>query len=354
MLRLGVIQPSQSYWASPVVVVPKKNGKPRFFVAYRLLNAVTKKVTYPVPQIDHFLDSLGEVRFFSTLDCTAGYLQINIRGEDREKTAFVCHSGLFEWLRIPCGLTNSPATFQRALDVNLTWLKWKICLVYLDDVIVFSKTAEEHIQHLDTVLTRLREAGVALNLEKCSLFKTEVEYLGHIVSPGMLRVRNRNTEALRRATYPTTDDEFSGGVQRLPAVRQALRQTGEAPYDFDEKRGPHGPPAADGRPAGGVRGPQGGVDVAAGVAPRPPGPPFRRRNGRARRPTGLRPPSGGRRGQPRPGGFLQPHPPIGGAELLYHREGVPRLGLGRSDSPALPGGEPVYCPDGLPGLTVNL
>jgi len=223
MLRLNARQPSQSDWASPVVVVPKKNCKPRFRVDYRRLNAVTKKDTYLVQRMDACLDSFGEARFFSMLDCTAGHWQINIREEDREKTAFVCHSGLFEWLRMPFGLTNAPATFQRALDVIQAGLKCQVCLIYLDDVIVFSKTVEEHIQHLDTVLSRLREAGVALNLEKCSLFKTEVEYLGHVVSAGMLRVNNLNTEALRRAAYPTTKTQMKSFLGACNVYRRFVK-----------------------------------------------------------------------------------------------------------------------------------
>jgi len=223
ILWLNAIKPSQSDWASPVVVVPKKNCKPRFWVDYRRLNAVTKKDTYPVQRMDDCLDSFGEARFFSMLDCTAGHWKINIRKEDREKTALVCHSGLFEWLRMPCGLTNAPARFQRALDLILSGLKWQVCLVYLDDVIAFSKTVEEHIQHLDTVLSRLREAGVALNLEKCSLFKTEVEYLGQVVSPGMLRVTNRNTEALRRAAYPTTKTQMKNFLGACNVYRRFVK-----------------------------------------------------------------------------------------------------------------------------------
>eukprot|EP00170_Pyropia_yezoensis_P001936 contig_8302_g1940 len=122
MLKQDVIRPSRSDWSSPVVVVPKKNGKPRFCVDYRRLNAITKKDTYPIPRMDDCLDSLGEAQFFSTLDCTAGYWQVPLRKEDQEKTAFACHDGLFEWVVMPFGLTNAPATFQRAHDIILSGL----------------------------------------------------------------------------------------------------------------------------------------------------------------------------------------------------------------------------------------
>lgn len=223
MLKQEVIRPSHSDWSSPVVVVPKKNGKPRFCIDYRRLNAVTKKDTYPIPRMDDCLDSLGEAQFFSTLDCTAGYWQVPLRKEDQEKTAFACHDGLFEWVVMPFGLTNAPATFQRALDIILSGLKWQICLVYLDDVIVFSKSAEEHVRHLDVVLTRLRKAGVTLNLEKCAFFKKEVEYLGHLVCPGQLKVHNKNTEALKRATFPKTKTHMKSFLGACNVYRRFVK-----------------------------------------------------------------------------------------------------------------------------------
>lgn len=171
MHKEDVIRRRHSVWSSPVVVVPKKNGEPRFCVDYRRLNAITRKEACHIPRVEDCLDSLGEAQFFWTLDCTAGYLQVPLLAEDREKTAFTCHDGLFEWLVMPFLLTNAPATFQRALDVILSGLKWKMCLVYLEDAIVFSKTAEDHIHHQDTVLTLLRKAGVTLNLERYSFFK---------------------------------------------------------------------------------------------------------------------------------------------------------------------------------------
>jgi len=196
MLKLNVVRPSHSAWARPVVIVPKKNGKARFFVDYRRLNNITNKDAYPLPRMEDCLDSLGDAKVITSLDCTVGYWQVPLRKEDREKTAFTTHCGIYEWLAMPFGWTNARATFQRALDIILSGLKWKICLVYLDDVIIFSATPEQHIKDVDTVLTRLREAGVTLKLRKCKWFTTEVEYLGHIVSPVRLHVHNKNVSAL--------------------------------------------------------------------------------------------------------------------------------------------------------------
>jgi len=142
MLKLNVIAPSHSAWASPVVSVPKKNGKARFFVEYRRLNNITKKDAYPFPRMEDCLDSLGDAQVFTSLDCTPGYWQVPLCKEDQEKTAFTTHCGIYHWLSMPFGLTKAPATFQRALDIILSGLKWQVCLVYLDDVIIFSTNAE--------------------------------------------------------------------------------------------------------------------------------------------------------------------------------------------------------------------
>lgn len=249
MPKQHVIQASHSEWSSPVVVVPKKNGTPRFCVDYLRLNAVTKKDTYPIPRMDDCLDSLGEAQYFSTLDCTAGYWQVPLRQEDREKTAFTCHDGLFEWIVMPFGLTNAPATFQRALDVILSGLKWQMCLVYLDDVIVFSKTAEDHVHHLDTILTRLRKAGVTLNLKKRSFFKREVEYLGHLVCPGQLKVHNKNTEALRQAVFPKTKTQMKSFLGACNVYRRFVKDFAKRARPLTEltknEVGPQLPPPTD-------------------------------------------------------------------------------------------------------------
>jgi len=176
----------------------------RLCVDYRLLNAVSKRDSYPLPRMDECIDSLGEAKVFSTLDCNAGYWQVLIADGDCEKTAFVCHKGAYHYKRMPFGLTNAPATFQRALDIILSGVKWQSCLVYLDYVIVFSKTQEEHVQHLDAVLGLFRVAGVTLILLKCRFFRTTVEYLGHEITPGRLGVLQAHTKALWEAAFPTT------------------------------------------------------------------------------------------------------------------------------------------------------
>ena len=142
MLKLKVIEPSHIEWASPVFLVPKPDGSPRFVIDYRQLNERTLRDLYPLPRMDDCLKSLGDAQLVSTLDCNAGYWKIPIAEEDKPKKAFTCHCGTYHCTRLPFGLCNAPATFQRAIDMILSGVKWQCVLVYLDNLIIFSADAE--------------------------------------------------------------------------------------------------------------------------------------------------------------------------------------------------------------------
>jgi len=197
MLRMGAIEPAQSAWDSPVVLVPKPDGTLRFCVDYRKLNAVTVRDTYPLPRMDECIDSLRDANIFTTLDCNSGYWQVPVSPGDRDKATFVCHSGLFRYRRMSFGLTNAPATFLRTLDRILSGFKWRSCLVYLDEVIIFSKDMESHMVHVDRILSALQSAGVSLKRSKCEFFTDTVHYLGHVIRPETLSVDTTRTAALR-------------------------------------------------------------------------------------------------------------------------------------------------------------
>ena len=203
-LKLGVIKPSTSEWASTVLLVPKPDGTKRFCVDYRKLNSLTIKGSYPLPKMDECLDSLGDANFFTTLDANCGYWQLNLREEDRHKTAFVCHEGCFEYLRMAFGLCNAPASFQRTMDMVLNGYRWKTCLVYLDDVIIFSKNFDDHLKHVQEILQCLRDAGFSLKLKKCDFFQNKVNYLGHVIMPGKLLVAQKTVDAVKGFKLPET------------------------------------------------------------------------------------------------------------------------------------------------------
>jgi transposase InsO family protein len=204
MLKQGVIEPSHAQWASPVVLIPKPDGSIRFCIDYRRLNALTVRDVYPLPRMDECLDSLGDAEYFSTLDANTGFWQIEVAEEDRDKTTFSCHVGMYRFLRMPFGLVNAPATFQRAMDIILSEVRWDSVLVYLDDVIIFSRSFEEHVKHLGIVLQKMSEAGATLKFPKCKFFRQAVDYLGHRILPHKLQVLKRNVDAISRAEPPTT------------------------------------------------------------------------------------------------------------------------------------------------------
>jgi len=183
MLRKGVIEPSDGPWASPIVLVSKKDGSTRFCIDFRRLNDVTKKDAYPLPRIEENLDTLQGAQYYSTLDLISGFWQVEVDPEDRDKTAFaVGGGGLYRYLTMPFGLCNAPATFQRLMEQVLGGLQWEIAVLYIDDIIVFSDTLESHLERLGKVLDRLRRAGLKLKPEKCELLRKRVAFLGHFVS----------------------------------------------------------------------------------------------------------------------------------------------------------------------------
>ena len=169
MLEREVISPSSSHWASPIVLVKKRNGTYRFCVDYRHLNVVTVKDSYPLPQINQSLDSLDGATKFTTLDLASGYWQVPVASEDRTKTAFSTATGLYEFNVLQFGLANAPSTFQRLMDMVLVGLQGEQCLVYLDDVIVFGSTYDLHLERLERVFERLQKAGLKLHQKKFSL-----------------------------------------------------------------------------------------------------------------------------------------------------------------------------------------
>ena len=205
MLDLGAIRPSNSPWASAIVLVRKKDGRLRFCIDLRKLNNRTVKDAYSLPRIEPILDSLGGAQIFSTLDLKAGYWQVEMAEECKAYTAFTCGPlGFYECDTMPFGATNVPATFQRLMHDCLGKLNMNWCIVYLDDIIIFSDTKEEHLKRLEAVFQKLCAAGLKLKPSKCFFFREEIEYLGHVVCGKGISTNPKKIEAVSKWPTPKT------------------------------------------------------------------------------------------------------------------------------------------------------
>ena len=178
----GVIRDSTSPWASPIVLVAKKDGGVRPCVDYRRVNELVKPDGFPLPRIQDCLDAVAGSTLFSTFDLLSGYFQIPVKESDIPKTAFVCKFGHYEMTRMPFGLNNSASTFQRTMEMALQGLQWVTCLIYIDDIIVFGQDFDQHVRRMEDVLGRIRAAGLKLRPDKSHLLQKEVIFLGHVVS----------------------------------------------------------------------------------------------------------------------------------------------------------------------------
>jgi len=202
MLATGVIQPSNYAWVSPVCLVCKKDKSFRFCVDYRKLNAVSYKDAFPLPDIRQVLDSLEGAKYFVSLDLQNGYWQLANSERARERSAFCCRRSLYKFTCMPFGLCGAPGTFSRCMQSILCNELWKICLCYLDDIIIFGATKAELLQRFCVVLDRLREAGMKLKPSKCCLFQTQLQYLGHLVSAQGVEPLPDKLDAIRNFPVP--------------------------------------------------------------------------------------------------------------------------------------------------------
>ena len=208
LLLEGKIQCSESPWASPVLLIKKKDGSWRFCIDYRRLNEATVKDAYPLPRIDEALDMLSGAKWFHTMDLASGYWQVAMNPDDREKTAFCTHMGLYEWLVMPFGLCNSPATFERLMEKVLGGLVWHGVLVYIDDIVAYDTTWKGSLEKLEQVFKRLRRANLKLKAKKCFLFRKEVEYLGHVVCREGIKPLTEKVFALTHWATPVNLEEL--------------------------------------------------------------------------------------------------------------------------------------------------
>ena len=212
MLReYDMIEPSKSPWACGVVMAKKKGGQLRFCCDFRYLNAVTIKDAYPIPRIDESLSKLGDAKFFTTLDLGSAFWQVPLRKQDREKTGFACELGLFQWKRMPFGLCNATATFQRLMAQALTSVTKKygnLIMCYADDVGIATPTLEDHIERLEEVLSCMKQAGLKCKPSKCEILRDSIKYLGRLVDKHGVRPDPEAVEAVLTWKAPKTDTQL--------------------------------------------------------------------------------------------------------------------------------------------------
>ncbi|KAJ8652105.1 hypothetical protein O0I10_012295 [Lichtheimia ornata] len=202
LLELGLISPSDGQWTSPIFFVKKKDGKLRLVVDYRKLNSQTVKDAYPLPNIDDVLGSMGGARYFSTLDAASGYWQIPMSKDAAEKSGFVCPYGTFTWNVMSFGLTSAPSTFQRAMNYILAPFIGRFVYCFIDDIIIFSRNLQDHLDHLKQVFEACHQANLRLKMSKCKFAQDQVEYLGHIVSERGVSPSPRNVQKIQDMPPP--------------------------------------------------------------------------------------------------------------------------------------------------------
>ena len=222
MLKADIIRPSTSPWASPIVIVPKKDGSKRMCVDYRKVNQITHKNSYPLPNISEILSSFKDAKVFSCLDLKSGYWQIEVEEKDREKTAFTCHAGLFEFNVLPFGLTAAPPVFQNLMDGILNGTLGRFTCVYLDDIIIYSSSIEEHLTHLRIVFDRLRQANLKLKPSKCDFAVKEVNFLGHRVSSDGVQPDPAKISVIKNLKPPTTVREVRSFIGMASYYRRFI------------------------------------------------------------------------------------------------------------------------------------
>lgn len=223
MLENNIIRPSDSPYASPVILVKKADGSYRFCIDYRKLNAITKRDVYPLPRIDDMLDALGKAIIFTTFDLESGFWQIPVHPDDIEKTAFNTQQGHYEFRVLPFGLTNAPSTFQRVMDRVLRPHQ-AYCKVFVDDIIIFSDTVDQHYIHVQNVLTSINNARMTIKLKKCKMGKNEVRFLGHLVSHRTIKPDPEKIAAVKAFPVPTTVVQLQSFIGLVGYYRRFIRQ----------------------------------------------------------------------------------------------------------------------------------
>ncbi|MDI9312425.1 MAG: RNase H-like domain-containing protein [Limnohabitans sp.] len=208
LLSLDIIEPSLSSYASPVVLVKSPGRSPRLCVDFRKINMITKRISYPLPRMDHSLMALKEAKIFSSLDMCNAYHQLPLEDNSKEITSFITNDGLYQYKRLPFGWKSAGPIFQSFMDVVLANLKWNICLLYLDDICVFSTNFKEHMERLESIFICLSNAKLTLKPSKCKFLMREIKFLGHIINESGIVPDSGKIETVQNLPTPTNMTEL--------------------------------------------------------------------------------------------------------------------------------------------------
>ena len=237
LLEYDMIEPSKSPWACGVVMAKKKGDQLRFCCDFRYLNSVTVKDAYPIPRIDESLSKLGDAKFFTTLDLGSAFWQVPLRKQDRDKTGFACEFGLLQWKRVPFGLCNATATFQRLMAHALRGVTKKygnLVMCYVDDVVIATPTLEDHIERLDEVFACMKRSGLKCKPSKCETLKDSIKYLGRMVDRHGIRPDPDAVEAVLTWKSPKTEHQLMSFLGFANYYREFIKGYADKVYPMQQ------------------------------------------------------------------------------------------------------------------------